>query len=61
MRSKSIAIVIRGRQASSYTSDVEEKLIEWLIGIWGDENQVTQMLIFRHVMDINPVFLGGVH
>ena len=61
MRSKSIAIGTRGRQAYSDTSDIEDKLMEWLRGLWRDEKQVTQMLFFCHVMEINPDFLDGVH
>ena len=60
-RSKSVAIGMRVRQASSDNSDVEEKLMEWIRGICRDEKLVTRTLIFRHVMEIDPSFSDGVH
>ena len=50
-----------GQQAFSDTSDVEDNLMGCLIGLWGGEKWVTRTLTFRHVVEIDPAFLDGVH
>ena len=61
MRSKYIPIEMRGQQVSSDTSDIEEKLIKCLRGLLGGEKRVIRTIIFRHVREINPAFLGEFH
>ena len=60
-RSKSIEIVTRSRQASSNTSDIDEKLMDCPRVLWRDEKRVMWTLIFCRVMNIEPALLDGVH
>ena len=35
--------------------------MEWIRGLWRNEKRVTRTLIFCHMMEIDPAFLGGFH
>ena len=50
----------RGRKAVDLTSRTEKHLVKWLQERWRLEQRVSRTMIFRKVMDINPLFCGGI-